>query len=218
MVIEVEILLKIISMNNKYAIPLILIMPLLLSSCKLIFGIKNPRLLNDDEIKKYAIKYGIPLESVYKLDTLKYRKAFQAIKQSRPLLYHDVYQPLQVKGFDSVGKMTLFLINCNIQGGLTLKWDFAGTFDVFPPQQNYIAKVDTVLSLDDDIKFYQSLKGDTIDKSTLKGSDYTLIVFWSRFMNRQSKNLIQVLLNYQNHNNGKKIKELFINVDNLYKE
>ena len=120
-------------------------------------------------------------------------------------------QPLQIKGFEEAGNMSLFLINCNM-GGINIDWNKVGSFNTFPPQQNTIKRPDTLLVLQNDIKFYRALK----QNSMASQSDYTFVVFWSRFMHRQSKKLVKQILDYQNKHSDKKINSFFVNVDNLY--
>ena len=47
-------------------------------------------------------------------------------------------------------------------------------------------------------------------------ADYNIILFWSVFMNRQSKILIKEIQNYQKRFPDKKMNVLYVNTDNVY--
>jgi hypothetical protein len=52
----------------------------------------------------------------------------------------------------------------------------------------------------------------------LRTYDYTVLVYWCRFMGRQSKRLVRVVQDNVRLGEGKKIMVLYVNTDNFWVE
>ncbi len=84
--------------------------------------------------------------------------------------------------------------------------------EAFPPSQQ--APLDSILRLDTQFNYIKSLsqtKSDYREKS-----DYTVIVYWSKFMGRQSKRFIRYIQNNIHLASEKNIKVIYVNTDNIY--
>lgn len=108
-----------------------------LSACSSLVGIKKVRAMTDMDIKSAATQNGIGTERIYKIDTAKIKRFYAFLKQENPTAYKDVFQPLQLRVFDSKGYNTMLLVNCYV-GGIPLKWNRFNTFDSFPLRQSFL--------------------------------------------------------------------------------
>jgi hypothetical protein len=82
----------------------------------------------------------------------------------------------------------------------------------FPPKQQ--APLDSVLSLDTQIKYLNLLS--QTSKPSVDYYDYIVIVYWNRFMGRQSKRLIHFVQENSKLEKEKKVKIIYANNDNIY--
>ncbi len=83
----------------------------------------------------------------------------------------------------------------------------------FPPKAQ--APIDSIIDLPTQIKHLRKLSySKTI---SIDNYDYHVIVYWNRFMGRQSKRLIR-LVQQNSKNTDKKVKILYVNTDNIFDE
>lgn len=177
-----------------------------------IYGIKIPRQIDDKEIIQYSRKFKIPTADIYKLDT----------SYSTFLLSHDrtVYedqmanhiQPLQVLYFDTNGNLLSYHIDCNAGGFPNLKWNRNQAFSTFPPKTQ--APADSFLPFEKQMNFLIPLE-QTLAFSKA-GLDYVAIVYWSRFMGRQSRRLIHIVQENSKLANPGKLRIIYVNNDNFF--
>jgi hypothetical protein len=198
-------------------IPFLVFFLLAFASCSALLGIKKIQKLDAKQIAAYAVRYHIPTEQSYMLDTTAYGSFVNGIHDSH--LKKDVQQPLQVKVFDGNGKMLFWLVNCYIGGFPNLKWDRYGTFDVFPPVKGSFASVNTALTLGDNARFYfmetkESMR--VLPMFKVNAYDLYIIVHWAHFLDRQSKRLVRLINNYQKRFSDKRIQVIYVNDDNWY--
>jgi len=187
-----------------------------LTSCSPIiqgfYGIKNSKELNDQTIIRYSEKYNIPLTENYKLDTsyLTFLSSFDSINFKEQIKNH--YQPLQVLYYDKKGQLESFQINCYAGGFPNLKWNRDNIMTTFPPQKQ--APIDSIIPLDLQLSLLQPLsktKGFSIENY-----DYIGIVYWNRFMGRQSKRLIHFVQENYKLAKDYKVKIIYVNTDNIF--
>lgn len=175
------------------------------------YGIKNPKAVDEKTIMQYSQKYNVPLQDSYVLDSL--YTSFLPADTSR---YKDQQknhnQPLQALYFNNAGQLQSFHINCYAPGFPNLKWNYNSAFETFPPKQQ--APVDSFITLTQLIKYMRPL-GATQQLSVL-GYDNIAVVFWNKFMGRQSKRLIHTVQENSKLLQDKKMKIIYVNNDNIF--
>jgi hypothetical protein len=202
-------------MNLRF-IFLILISVLELTSCTSIifglYGMKKPKNVNEKTIAKYSEKYNIPLTDSYEMDTtyMTYLFSLDTTKYKESINHHA--QSLQVLYYDKNGQLQSFQINCYASAFPNLNWNKYDILTTFPPGQQ--TPLDSIVSLATQFKYLRLLK-ETITFQANK-YDYIVIVYWNRFMGRQSKRLIQLVQNNSNLARDKKIKIIYANTDNIF--
>lgn len=162
------------------------------------FKPKELRMLSDEEIVLNARKNGINSNQIFKVDSnyIQFLKNLDTTQHKLAQKNH--YQPLQALYYDANGELQSFLINCYTKGFPNLKWNENGILNTFPPQQQ--APLDNVLPLE---KHLSLLHPTSTQAKILEDNDqhYTLIIYWSPFMGRQSKRFVKKI-----HNNCKLAK------------
>ncbi|MFC5271270.1 hypothetical protein [Adhaeribacter terreus] len=198
---------------------LFLCLCLLCSGCTYLFstayGFKSPKKLNSDQIADQARKYNIPAENSFELDItffFGYLKSFDTIQYREQVKNH--YQPLQALYFDKHGQLQNFHINCYAGGFPNMQWNRNGNFETFPPKPQ--APVDTLVSYQTLSRYLKPLSG--TKPITVLADDYTVVVFWSRVMGRQSKRLIQSVQQNTAKSGNQKIRLIYVNNDDLMAE
>jgi hypothetical protein len=187
-----------------------------LTSCSSImlgtYGIKSPHAVKEQTILSYAKKFNIPFEDTYVLD----RSYSSYLPSTDTSLFKEQHknhnQPLQALYYNNVGQLQSFHINCYAGGFPNLIWNKNGLFDIFPPEQQ--APIDTFIDLKQQLKYFKPL---SVTKTFAASNyDYVVIVFWNKFMNRQSKRLIQVVQENCKLSRDKMVKLIYVNNDNMF--
>jgi hypothetical protein len=184
--------------------------------CKGIYGLRPYKSLTGEEIGASALEFNIKSNEIAALDTLAYEAYLKEVKDT--VLRKFLAQPMQIKIYDSNGKKKWLLVNCEVGGFGNLKWNRYGTFNKvppFPPLINYW-RIDSLMTLEKDLGFYTKVNGERINREDIGAGEFTIIIYWARFMGRQSKRLIEQVQSYKEKNMDKKISVLYVNVDNLY--
>lgn len=160
----------------------------------------------------YSDKYGIPVEDNYELATTYklHLKSLDASQYKAQKKNHS--QPLQALYYDKTGNLLSFHVNCYTGGFPNLLWNRDGIMATFPPKQQ--APLDSIVSLDTQIEYLKPLSK-TGHLST-DAFDYIIIVYWSRFMGRQSKRLIRTVQKNSNLSSDELVKIIYANTDNLF--
>lgn len=184
-------------------------------SCGSLAGIKKISPLDDNLLLAKASELGIKSNLIFKIDTGKVKRFYSSIKQTNPTAYKDVFQPLQVRSFNKTGTNELYLVNCYV-GGLPLKWNRNNTFDSFPLRQGQFLKPTIGGSLNEVLDYILPVRQASFTADELKHNDEIIFVYWAAFMGKNSEELIKYINGYQNKFSDKKIKIIWINVDNLY--
>ncbi|HEX5002007.1 MAG TPA: hypothetical protein VFW78_05895 [Bacteroidia bacterium] len=176
------------------------------------YGIKKQKYADDNTILHYAKRYNIPAADCYTLDTgyISFLFKMDTILFKKQIKNH--YQPLQALYYNNTGNLEVFHVNCYTRGFPNLKWNRDALFAIFPPGQQ--APADSILSLNRQLQLLQQLPYTA--SFSANQYDYVVIVYWSRFMGRQSKRLIKTIQNNQLLAGDKKVKIVYANNDNLF--
>lgn len=189
---------------------------IILSGCTTVFealyGIKKLRSVNENDIVRYSEKFNIPVAISYELDTsyVSYLFSFDTIRYKEQIKNH--FQPLQVLYYDRSGNLTSFQVNCYAGGFPNLKWNRNTLMTNFPPGQQ--APLDSLIPLASQMKFMKPLF--QAELVNTKDFDFIVIVYWSRFMGRQSKRLIRTVQENSKLNTEKEVIVIYANTDNLF--
>ena len=177
-----------------------------------LYGMKKLRTVDNETIIEYSKKYNIPQAENYVLKEtyVKFLESFDTTKYKEQIKNH--YQPLQALYYDKNGRLKSFQINCYAGGFPNLDWNRDKIMTTFPPKQQ--APIDTILPLDTLLNYMKPLF--KTDKIKERNNDFTVIVFWSIFMGRQSKRLIHIVQENARLNKDRKIKMIFVNTDNFF--
>ncbi|HLG04374.1 MAG TPA: hypothetical protein VI731_12320 [Bacteroidia bacterium] len=195
---------------------LVLVISITLTACTnfvlRIYGMKSIKAVNEKTILKYGAKYQIPQEDSYEMDTAYMTYLFSRDTSVYPSEIKNHYQPLQALYYNKSGELVSFLVNCDVGGFPNLAWDRYGSFTTFPPKP--VTPLDSLVPVDMQFKYLRPLaKTKTFSADSL---DYVVIVYWSRFMGRQSKRLIHFVQENKKLAAGKNVKIIYANTDNLF--
>lgn len=184
------------------------------TSCTSMYGIKKTKSLTEEKVIQQAKKYNIPLADNYVLDTSFYRFLASLKDTSLAIAKNNHAQPLQVLYYDKLKnwQMVSYHANCYAGGFPNLKWNRNGVFNNFIPQQQ--APLDDILTVKKQFEYIRPLTG--VQPFNTVEYDYIVIVYWSRFMGRQSKRLIQLVQDNAKLANDKKVKLIYVNNDNFF--
>lgn len=191
---------------------LLLTCSIFLTSCMALIGIKKPKPVKEKIILQYSEKFNIPKADSYELDTsfISYLYFLDTTQYKKQIKNH--HQPLQALYFDKSGQMVSFQVNCYAGGFPNLKWDRNKILTTFPPKQQ--APIDSILPLAKQLKYLRPLSGTT--SLTTTNYDFVVVVYWSRFMGRQSKRLIHLIQDNCKLSGGKQVKIIYANNDNVF--
>lgn len=194
-----------------------LFLGLLFSSCSAlmykIMGVKQPYDYDLEEITAYSSKFGIPDSDSYLLDTTYMRDILQLCKNDT-LLRNNLMQPLQIRFYQRSDTLLSLQLNCTAGGFPNLKWNKHGQLNTIPP--NFTVDVDTCILFRKDLGYLIPTSNDCHSSDYYNNADYNIILFWSVFMNRQSKILIREIKDYQKRFPEKKINVLYVNTDKIF--
>lgn len=187
-----------------------------LTSCSPIFtslyGIKKINSLEEKTIVRYAEKYNIPSTESFMLDTTYFTYLFSLDTNGCNEEIKNHSQPLQTLYYDNTGSLKSFQLNCYAGGFPNLDWKSDELMSTFPPKQQ--APVDSIVQLKRLLKYLNPLQ--TEESIKPDKYDYIVVVFWNRFMGRQSKRLIRVVQENSQLAKGKKVRLVYANTDNLF--
>ena len=177
-----------------------------------LYGLKKLKNVDTATILEYAKKYHIPREADFTLDTayLKFLSSFDSSIYKEQVKNH--YQPLQALYYNRKGQLVSFQVNCYAGGFPNLDWNRNGNMTIFPPKQQ--APLDKIMPLDTLREYLEPLSQSKINSN--RNDDYTVVVFWSIFMGRQSKRLIHTVQDNLQLGTNKRIRVLYVNTDNFF--
>ena len=198
-----------------------------LSSCSSllvsIYGIKSTQdKYSKEDIQKIALSYGIKSDESFFLQN-SYIDYFDSIgliyghnwrtcdtsQISRQFKNH--FQPLQILFFNKSGKLVSFQNNCYYGGFPNFKWNRNHALDYIPAKG--VVPLDSLITYDELIHFVTNIEDRHPYSITLINQEYSVVVFWTTFMGRQSKRLIHTINKKYIQKNDLNISALYINAD-----
>jgi len=180
-----------------------------------VVGINDISRFTPEEITELAAKYHVADAELLVLRDTAYLQFMHAYIESRSTGFDSakfLYQPLQVMGFDSAGRIQFHLVNCNIGGFPNLQWNRYGYFDVAPLHMPGQLLPDSTLEITSFSGLYAPVFPELDGIQPQSGE--TIIAYWNHFMGRQSKRLIATVHEYKN-NTYPNAKIYFVNTDNF---
>lgn len=183
-----------------------------LCSCGLLMGVKKPKELTINEIKSTQKRLQIPdsLSFVLNKTYVQYLKSCPQSEKKNHL------QPLQIIFFNKYMKIQSYFVNCHAQGFPLLNWNRDNILDSF--SHKTLTPIDSCISLS---SILLNLRGITTiskyeNQSVFQNYDFICLIFWNKFMFKQSHNLLNQYRKSLYKNSSLKILTLFINNDNLF--
>lgn len=192
---------------------LIILVPLL-NGCGKMMGLKKIKPLPETAISKTAAAFGIPATDSYVLDSSSLH-ILKELYADNPKSLNDHLQPLQAIYYSAKNSFQFpdsWQINCYTGGFPNLKWNREGRMEQFPPAPQ--APLDSLLSLKKRMEFLRPVTGVVPFNSI--SYDHIVVVYWNRFMGRQSANLIKTVQQNATLSGDKRIKIIYVNNDNLF--
>ena len=125
---------------------------------------------------------------------------------------NNLLQPLQVFYFDALGTLISYHVNCSVGGFPNLKWNRFGSFNQFPASKS--VELDTMVYINDHLLHVNPLNNAPFPD--LRNYEYTVLVYWSTFMGRQSKRLVRVVKENLRLSKDKKVMVIYVNSDNFW--
>lgn len=177
-----------------------------------LYGTKKIKTVDERTIARYSKKYNIPIAENYELDIAYFSYLFSLDTTTYQYQIKNHYQPLQALYYDNLGYLRSFHVNCYAGGFPNLKWDRNEIMTTFPPKQQ--APIDSIVSLETQIKHIKPIM--ETPKLSIDGYEYIVIVYWNRFMGRQSKRLIHFVQENSKIQKEKKVKIIYVNNDNIF--
>jgi hypothetical protein len=177
-----------------------------------LYGMKKIKAVDEKRILKYSKRCNIPSIDNYIIDTsyFSYLHSFDTAIYRVQIKNH--YQPLQALYFDQSRTLCSFQINCYAGGFPNLVWDRNDIMTSFPPREQ--APIDSILSFDKQISLLIPLSKTELFNQ--ENFEYIVVVYWSKFMGRQSRRFIKIVQKNLQLGNDKKIKVIYANTDNAF--
>lgn len=205
--------------SNDMKLILIITITILSTGCsgilKSAYGIKDPVTLSNTEIANQAAKLKIPAESSFRLSSsyfnlLKGRDSLKPGSEVCSPMITKYQQPLQALYFNKNGSLVSMHTNCYAGGFPLLKWNNQGQFSSFVPRST-VPITDSVVTLKTIWPYILPVN----NASRLQAAETTVVVFWTGFMAKQSRELIKVVNKNVALSKGS-VAVLYVNVDNSF--
>jgi hypothetical protein len=203
-------------MKPLFHLILICLLAPLLVGCNAMFlgimGMKDPRVMGPEQILLQGEEFGIPRNDSYEMDS-SYFSVIQEMDTTRfKRDQNNLLQPLQVFYFDALGTLISYHVNCSVGGFPNLKWNRFGSFNQFPASKS--VELDTMMYINDHLLHVNPLNNAPFPD--LRNYEYTVLVYWSTFMGRQSKRLVRVVKENLRLSKDKKVMVIYVNTDNFW--
>ena len=129
-------------------------------------------------------------------------------------ILHDFLQPMQALYFDSSGRLISWHLNCYAGGFPNLKWNRGDVFATFPPKSpRPLTDSITLNSILPYLKKFDSLNY----SKPAQVAPLTIVVFWNYQFFRQSKRLINLVVqNLKLNADKRQSRIIFVNTDLMY--
>lgn len=153
-----------------------------------IYGMRRPEAVGFSQVSEFAVAYGVGVApgKSFVLDT----SYFEFLKR-QPLAKQEEAknhaQPLQLLYYNRNGQLISYYVNRYADGFPNLDWNRDRQLEVFPPVSQ--TPTDNLLSFAQLAPFLRTVDGQQI-QGMQSFADYTVVVFWSHRMGRQSRRLL----------------------------
>ena len=153
-----------------------------------VYGMRRTEAVDYPQVRAYAQDYGVGVApgKSFVLDV----SYFEFLKR-QPLRMQDVAknhaQPLQLLYYNRAGQLVSYYVNRYAGGFPNLDWNHDRQLEVFPPISQ--APPDSLLSFAELAPFLRTVDGSRV-QAMHSFADYTVVVFWSHRMGRQSRRLL----------------------------
>lgn len=176
------------------------------------YGYVNDEVRNLETIKTYAEKWEVPDENLYIIDYKGYVDKVRDYVEVNKRLAKDLSQWHMLMVFDSKDSPISYQINCNTKRkNNDWQWNYTGTFNQYPPRDNSVRKYHHELKFTDLVPVIKDAEGNSFENHIESKADITIVVFWTIYHGRQSKNLIREVLDYNEKFKDKSIELVFLN-------
>jgi hypothetical protein len=179
---------------------------------KYMYGIHKSAPVSDSQIIRDAQKLRIPANRLYELDSLQLLRIYRLQQLGYSNAAKQLHQPLQVMYFDEEGRLLSQHLNCHAVSFPDLRWNRHHSFLQFPPPGN--SSADRILTLPLLQQMLRPLF--CADTGHSKGSRYHVVLFWNKFMGRQSKRLVRLVQRNAAFHADNKIAIYYVNNDNYH--
>lgn len=187
-----------------------------LSSCSTVaesvYGMRQPVAVDFPQVSEYAQAYGVGVApgKSFALDV-----SYYEFLKRQPLALQEVAknhaQPLQLLYYNRAGRLISYYVNCYAGGFPNLDWNHDNQLEVFPPVSQ--APTDSLLSFTQLAPFLRTVGGSRV-QAMESLADYTVVVFWSHRMGRQSRRLLAAAQkNLERAPAGQRTYILYVNND-----
>ena len=179
-----------------------------------LYGLKNVKTVDEKTILKYGDKFNIPQDKNYLLDAGYFTFISKQDTAKFGLQINNHLQPLQALYFNKNEKIISYHINCYAGGFPNLKWNRNQIMEVFPPLQQ--APLDSLVSLG----LIRNNIHLLVDKNKQDSNIYntTVVVFWNRFMGRQTRRFIKTVQHNIKLSENGNVNIVYVNNDNMFLE
>ncbi|MGM0579387.1 MAG: hypothetical protein ACQETL_01815 [Bacteroidota bacterium] len=176
------------------------------------YGYVSDEVRNLETIKTYAEKWEIPDESLYVIDYEDYVDIVRDFGENNKRLAKDLSQWHMLMVFDSKDSLISYQINCNTKRkNNDWQWNYLNTFNQYPPRDNSVRKYHNELKFSDLIPVIKDTEGVPFENHIEAKEGITIVVFWTIYHGRQSKNLIREVLDYDEKYKDKSVQLVFLN-------
>lgn len=195
--------------NRSYI--LVFLFGILLLSCTQFYGIHPQKFVDKKKISSFyqENRYSNVDTGFLDKEYISYIK--RAYRDNRREINNHI-QPMQAIYFNGKDQMLSYFVNCNAGGFPNLNWDRDNNFAQFPPITQ--TPIDNILSLDSIFRYTTGIP----DRGSERKFDYTIVVFWDLFAERQSKRLIDLVVQNAQMNETFSKRIILINNDSLFLE
>lgn len=177
-----------------------------------VYGMRQLNAVDYMQVQEYAQAYGVGVApgKSFALDV-----SYYEFLKRQPLALQEVAknhaQPLQLLYYNRAGQLISYHVNCYAGGFPNLDWNPNNQLAVFPPVSQ--APTDSLLSFTQLAPFLRTVSGSRV-QAMESLADYTVVVFWSHRMGRQSRRLLAAAQkNLERAPAGQKTYIMYVNND-----
>lgn len=176
-------------------------------------GCRNPKVLSEKAYKRYLRKLDAPIHMAYSADTtFIYQLLADFPDSTHHVMVKNQFQPVQMIYYGHSQYKNYQLINCYASGFPRLNWNKEGRLDQFPPIKG--APTDSLITFDRLMGYFKPF-GHQNKYTVGPNEPYTVVIFWGRWMLKESKRLNRYLKdNIAKANEPYRI--IYVNIDEVF--